>query len=90
LSPCEGVCDATPFDAPYTSPKLGTGASCFETKTALAGGICNNFIDPARTLQVNGVGECDLATWSIPAPIRGGYCLQVSAGEPDYADFTLW
>jgi hypothetical protein len=57
----------------------------------MLGGLCLNF-QAGRTLTING-NEMDCvgaSSWTIPPTRNGGYCIQVSAGQPDYAAFTCW
>ncbi len=28
--------------------------------------------------------------WTMPAKRNGGYCIQVTAGTPDWASFATW
>lgn len=92
-NPCDNVCtNPTKFtSSSYTSPNLGTGASCFETKAALSGGVCGNFVSPRR-LYVNGAEvTCNWNPWAvIPPPKNGGYCIQATAGNQAWASFTTW
>jgi len=96
--PCSGLCTpATVFafmtaPASYGSPNLGTTAACYEvstTQTIQGGGCSNCTIDnPPRTVKINGV-SLGSGTWTAPLPakVRGGYCIQVTAGPTVYASF---
>jgi hypothetical protein len=43
----------------------------------------------SRTLKVNNTTmSCN--GWSLPAKRNGGYCIQVTAGTPNYAAFATW
>lgn len=90
--PCAELC-STPavFAGPHLgASNLGTGTSCYETTAQLASGQCGNFAG-ARTLDVNGVAmACSGASWRLPAPRNGGYCIRVGAGDPPWAWFTVW
>ncbi len=94
MGPCMGICSpATEFaSAPnYNSPNfLATVGICYETTSSIQGGGCSNC--GGRTISIN--GSTPTGTWPspLPAPVRGGYCVQVSAGLPDggavdYASF---
>ncbi|HEX2659213.1 MAG TPA: Ig-like domain-containing protein, partial [Polyangia bacterium] len=88
-NPCAGFCtNPLVFSGPnYQSGNVGTGAVCRETKAALHAGNCSNI--SGRTLKVNGVNmNCSL--WTLPAAHNGGYCVQVTAGTPDYTSFATW
>lgn len=88
-NPCAGLCTSPlVFAGPsYQSGNLGTGAVCRETTSVLHGGNCSNL--SARTLKVNGV-TMSCSSFALPAAVRGGYCVQVTAGTPDYASFATW
>ena len=95
--PCAGLCTpATDFKftsgTTYQSPNLGTTAACYEVATTLTiqGGGCSNCAvsTPARTVKINGTTAANNGSWSgLPAKINGGYCIQISAGNPDYTQF---
>jgi len=88
-NPCATLCtNPLVFTGPnYQSGNLGTGAVCRETKSVLHAGNCSNI--SGRTLKVNGVTmSCNL--WTLPAPRNGGYCVQVTAGTPDWTSFATW
>jgi len=88
-NPCAGVCsNPTVFtDLHYQSGSLTTNAVCRETTINLASGNCSNM--SSRTLTVNGKAM-NCAGWTLPAKVNGGYCIQVTAGTPDYASFATW
>ena len=93
--PCMGICaPATEFlSAPnYNSPNFGaTVAICYETTSHLQGGGCSNC--GGRTISINGGTAATSWPNPLPAAVRGGYCIQVSAGllpdsgAVDYASF---
>jgi hypothetical protein len=95
--PCAGLCTpATQFKftsgTTYQSGDLGTTAACYETTTTLTiqGGGCSNCTvsSPARTVKINGATAANNGSWtSIPAKINGGYCIQITAGNPAYTQF---
>jgi len=88
-NPCASLCsNPLVFSGPnYQSGNVGTGAVCRETKSVLHAGNCSNI--SGRTLKVNGVTmSCNL--WTLPAPRNGGYCVQVTAGTPDWTSFATW
>lgn len=95
--PCAGLCTpATDFKfssgTTYQSPNLGTTAVCYQVATALTiqGGGCSNCTvnSPARTVKINGATAANNGSWSnLPAKVNGGYCIQISAGAPDYTQF---
>ena len=88
-NPCAGFCSpAAAFAGPtFQSGNLGTEASCRETSAVLHGGNCSNFYD--RTLKVNGV-TMNCNGWTLPAAHNGGFCVQVSAGSPEWSSFATW
>ncbi len=93
-SPCAALCanpQAISFTWNYQSGNLGTGPICLEVTQTVDGGNCGNF-SGGRTLSVNGVQmPCNNQNWSfVPAPIGGGYCVQATAGDFDYAYVTLF
>lgn len=92
-TPCASFCsNPTVYNtAFYQNGNLGTGASCYETTAALAGGNCGQFVTP-RKLSVNGtVMSCDTGNWSsLPPKVNGGYCIQISAGNHPWSYFTTW
>jgi hypothetical protein len=95
--PCAGLCTpATDFKfssgTTYQSPNLGTTAVCYQIATALTiqGGGCSNCTvsSPARTVKINGATAANNGAWStLPAKVNGGYCIQITAGAPDYTQF---
>jgi Bacterial Ig domain len=87
--PCTGLCSNPVVftSASYQSGSLGTGATCHETTASLAGGNCSNM--GSRTLKVNNT-TMSCSGWSLPAKRNGGYCIQATAGTPDYAAFATW
>lgn len=95
--PCAGLCTpATDFKfssgTTYQSPSLGTTAVCYEVATTLTiqGGGCSNCTvsTPARTVKINGTTVPNNGGWSsLPAKVNGGYCVQITAGSPDYTTF---
>jgi hypothetical protein len=88
-NPCASLCsNPVVFTTPsYQSGNLGTGAICRETTANLSGGNCSNM--SSRTLTVNGTAM-NCTGWTLPAKRNGGYCIQVTAGSPDYASFATW
>jgi hypothetical protein len=42
-----------------------------------------------RVITVNGA-SMSCGGWVIPAKRNNGYCIQVTAGSPDYASFATW
>jgi len=74
----------------YTSPQLGTGATCHETTGNFTHVLCGNFVEP-RTFSVNGTPiSCQSASNVLPPKVAGGYCFQASAGQQSFAYFTTW
>jgi hypothetical protein len=51
------------------------------------GGNCSNMA--SRTLTVNST-TMSCGRWALPSKRNGGYCIQVTAGSPDYASFATW
>lgn len=88
-TPCVGFCSSpVVFVGPnYQSGNVGAGVICRETTSTLHGGNCSNI--SARTLTVNGV-TMNCNGWTLPATHNGGYCVQVTAGTPDYTSFATW
>ena len=88
-SPCAGRCsNPIVFTIPnYRSGNLGTGAACRETTANLSGGNCSNL--GSRTLTVNSTAM-NFGGWALPAKRNGGYCIQVTAGTPEYTSFETW
>ena len=93
--PCDGLCANPEYmswsGSSYNSGNLGTGAVCRETLQPVANGNCGNFAG-GRQLFVNGVQKvCSGANWlTPPTPRNGGYCVQTTAGNHNYAYFALW
>ncbi len=93
-SPCAAFCsnpEVIQVNGSYQSGNLGTGAICRETTDPTNGGNCGNF-SGGRTLKVNGVTQvCNNQNWaSLPPPVNGGYCVQVTPGTEAYAYFVMW
>jgi predicted outer membrane repeat protein len=93
-SPCASFCsnpEVIQINGSYQSGNLGTGAICRETTDLMNGGNCGNF-SGGRTLTVNGVPQtCNYQNWaSLPPPVNGGYCVQVTPGSQAWAYFVLW
>jgi hypothetical protein len=88
-TPCAALCsNPTVFSGPnYQSGNLGTGAVCRETTATLHGGNCSNL--SSRTLKVNG-STMNCSGWALPPKRGGGYCIQVTAGAPEWASFATW
>jgi hypothetical protein len=88
-SPCTGLCTSPVVFTTqnYQSGNLGTGATCHQTTVNLAGGNCSNI--SSRTLKVNGT-TMNCNSWTLPAKVNGGYCIQVTAGTPSYTTFATW
>ncbi len=88
-NPCASLCTSPVVftSSNYQSGNLGTGATCHQTTASLNGGNCSNI--SGRTLKVNGT-TMNCNGWSLPAKRNGGYCIQVSAGTPNYTSFATW
>jgi hypothetical protein len=88
--PCAGICaPAVSFVDPpnYNSPAFMFGMSaCYETVSAIRGGGCSNCA--GRTNSINGTV---VNGWPnpLPAPVRGGYCIQISTGTADGGAFDF-
>ncbi len=67
------------------SPQLGTGAACWQTTSAVQGGMGT---DATRTYSVNGTAQSG-ANWIIPASRNGGYCISTTTGSNSWATFTV-
>jgi hypothetical protein len=96
LRPCGGLCNnpvvfSVADGSSFQSGNLGTGATCFETRSRLALGNSTNFVSP-RQLTINGRVEPLNATWNYPLPPmrNDGYCIQVTAGNNSFAAFAAW
>ncbi len=92
--PCASFCanpEIITWSGSYQSGALGMGASCRETTQAVAGGNCGNFTG-GRQLFLNGTSmPCGAGNWpSLPAPVNGGYCMQITPGDDPWALATLW
>jgi hypothetical protein len=92
--PCASFCtNPVNFASPpnFNSGNLGTNATCHQTTSNLAGGVCGNFVAP-RQLTVNGqVMSCTGGNWGpLPAKVNGGYCVQTNAGNHPWAYFATW
>ena len=93
--PCMGLCaPAVVYSQPpnFGSPQfLASQSACYETLSAVHGGGCSNC--GGRINSINGV-PVPVTGWpaTLPAAVRGGYCIQISVGQPgggavDYASF---
>jgi FtsP/CotA-like multicopper oxidase with cupredoxin domain len=96
LRPCGGLCNnpvvfSVADGSNFQSGNLGTGATCFETRSRLFQGESTNFIG-GKQLTVNGRVEPQTGNWNYPLPPmrNDGYCIQVSAGNQSYAAFAAW
>ena len=67
---------------------MGTAARCFETTTNLNGGNCSNMTSRVVTINAGAAQNC--GGWTLPAKRNNGYCIQVTAGTPDWASFATW
>lgn len=87
--PCAGLCDDPVVftTGNFQSGNLGSGATCHET-TANVGTIgCSSFSDSTRVFSVNGEElACD-GQFPAPAKVNNGYCIQVTAGQPEFVSF---
>jgi FtsP/CotA-like multicopper oxidase with cupredoxin domain len=95
-TPCSGLCnnpvEFTVADGSnFQSGNLGTGATCFETQSRLAGGEGSSFASP-RQLTVNGRVEPLNGNWTSPLPPlrHNGYCIQTTAGNNSFAAFSAF
>ena len=88
-TPCAGLCSNPVVftSSNYQSGNLGTGATCHQTTASLAGGNCSNL--GTRTVKVNNT-TVSCSSWTLPAKLNGGYCIQVTAGTPSYTAFSTW
>jgi hypothetical protein len=88
-TPCGGLCqNPVTFSGSYGASNLGTGATCHETTSNLAGGLCGGFAS-SRTFSVNGT-PVSCSGIAYPPKRNGGYCLQASAGNEPWAWFSVW
>jgi len=93
--PCGSLCsDPITFTgAPYMSGALGTGATCHETTGTISGFNCSNMTANAMTriMSVNGMDypNCGM-NQTPPAKVAGGYCIQVTAGNPNFSAFAIF
>lgn len=93
-SPCDGYCTPAPIsfdpEQTYQSGSLGFGETCRELSQYFDGLWCGNF-SGGKQLVINGqVMNCTGGNLSAPPPENGGYCIQSTAGAPDYAAYALW
>lgn len=95
-TPCSGLCnnpvDFTVADGSnFQSGNLGTGASCFETTSRIAGGESSSFAG-SRQLTVNGRVEPQNGNWNSPLPPmrHNGYCIQTTPGNNSFAAFSAF
>jgi hypothetical protein len=96
LRPCGGLCNnpvvfSVADGSNFQSGNLGTGATCFETRSRLFQGESSSFAS-GKQLTVNGRVEPLNGNWNYPLPpLRNdGYCIQVSPGNNSYAAFAAW
>ena len=96
LRPCGGLCNnpvvfSVADGSNFQSGNLGTGATCFETRSRLFQGTNSSFV-AGKQLTVNGRVEPLNGNWNYPLPpLRNdGYCIQVSAGNNSFAAFSAW
>ncbi|HVT08870.1 MAG TPA: hypothetical protein VHO67_15535, partial [Polyangia bacterium] len=90
--PCAGLCSNPTAVAPMAnSGGLGTGATCNDVVGNVTHLVCGNFVAP-RTFSVNGKAlDCATGgTFTLPAPVNGGFCMQAGAGNYSYAYFTTY
>jgi endo-1,4-beta-D-glucanase Y len=89
-TPCAGLCTTpTVFTSSnFQSGNLGPSARCFETTANLNGGNCSNM--SSRTLTINAGAAQSCNGFAYPAKRNNGYCIQVTAGSPDWASFSTW
>jgi hypothetical protein len=68
---------------------IGTGATCHETTGTISGFNCSNMM--SRVMSVNGMDypNCGM-NQTPPARVAGGYCIQITAGAPDFAAFAIF
>jgi hypothetical protein len=96
LRPCGGLCNnpvvfSVADGSNFQSGNLGTGATCFETRSRLFQGESSSFA-AGKQLTVNGRVEPLNGNWNYPLPpLRNdGYCIQVSPGNNSFAAFAAW
>ena len=90
--PCAGLCSNPTAVAPNAnSGDLGTGATCNDVVGSVTHLVCGNFLAP-RAFSVNGKAvDCATGgTFTLPAPVNGGFCMQAGAGQHSYAYFTTY
>jgi hypothetical protein len=94
-TPCTGVANCQNpmmITVPYTNNNFGQAALCLETTQTVAAVSCSNINQ--RQVRVNGVqvgiagGICNTNV-AIPAPVRGGYCIQVTGANMGGQGATL-
>lgn len=87
--PCDGICpNPTAFSltaSAFTSPQLGTAASCWQTFDTVHA-VTLNYFD-SRTMQVNSTAVDSSS--ALPVAHAGGWCFVVSTGAVAYATFTV-
>jgi hypothetical protein len=92
--PCSDFCSngaSFGWEGSYQSGPLGTGSVCLDTTQLVSGGNCGNFAE-GRQLFLNGVEmPCDSGNWpSLPDAVNGGYCVEVTPGDFDWAFVAMW
>jgi hypothetical protein len=91
--PCAGLCSPpTAIPADMNSGALGTTATCQEVTGGTINAVtCGNFASP-RTFSVNGMSlDCVTGgSFTLPAEINGGYCMQAGAGNFSYAYYATF
>jgi hypothetical protein len=90
--PCSGLCeDPIVFSTQsYASGNLGTQATCHQTTASLQGFNCSNL--GMRTLSVNDMEfpNCEGMNQTPPPKRMNGYCIQVTAGTPEFMSFSTF
>jgi FtsP/CotA-like multicopper oxidase with cupredoxin domain len=95
-TPCSGLCNnpvvfTVADGSNFQSGNIGTGATCFETQSRIAGGEGSSFVSP-RQLTVNGRVEPLNGQWNVPLPPmrHNGYCIQTTPGNNSFAAFSAF
>jgi hypothetical protein len=89
--PCAGLC-ANPRRVPaaMASGDLGTEATCDEVIGSVTHIVCGNFVTP-RALTVNNTAvSCAGSGVTLPAARNGGWCMEATAGQYEYAYFNTY
>lgn len=93
-SPCDGTCsNPTRFvltAGNFTSPPLGTAASCWETFQQVTRGLATGFSSDRTVIQNAQPVPTPATGWAFSGPVAGGYCIYIGPGDYSYANFQVY